>query len=140
MDELLPKMLIYPYNRFVAGSRYSTSSRPGPYYLTGSAYIISWDIANYITSNECNRTLLNMGFEDKSIGNFIWNYSNQIQPLPKLQPLSTSSSLSSSSTGNMGIERPHHDQKEWMIHSIKHPQEYIKLWNILYSNHTISSY
>ena len=90
----LPK---FPDNvRIYAGEYRVRPSTPvlqlGPAYMGGQLYVMSPDLASYVTSSACNRSALAVWSEDSSMGNFIHSHTKPIhriwmKPPPFLHPI-----------------------------------------------------
>lgn len=77
----LPK---FPNNMRIYGGDYRikpsvSTLNLGPAYMAGPLYLLSPDLARYITSPACNRTALSLFSEDQSIGNFVHSLPKPIR-------------------------------------------------------------
>jgi hypothetical protein len=123
LDQLLENLPSHPQNSYFAGSRYSTIRRKGRYFLAGGCYLLSWELSNYVTSQDCPRTKLYLGTEDKSMGNYIWSYNkNKEHGNTDQQTIQTINVLAK------GVE--------WMVHGTKDPMQLQKMWNRRYDGTT----
>jgi hypothetical protein len=130
LDQLLEHLPSHPQNAYFAGSRNSRIGPKGPFsYLMGGCYLLSWELSNYVTSLDCNRTKLYLGPEDASMANYIWSFTNWTYNTE--HATNTEHHQKSIQTINVlakGVE--------WMRHGTKDPMQLQKLWNRRYDGTT----
>eukprot|EP00934_Nitzschia_sp_Nitz4_P007607 Nitzschia sp. Nitz4//scaffold80_size88189//7356//9314//NITZ4_005079-RA/size88189-processed-gene-0.23-mRNA-1//-1//CDS//3329558606//7597//frame0 len=84
LDKSLQEFPTFPNNMRVYGGDYRIKPSKetlnlGPAYMGGHFYLMSPDLARYITSPQCNRSALAVFSEDQSIGNFIHSWEQPIR-------------------------------------------------------------
>ena len=117
-DQLLDRLPSHPKNAYFAGSCYSTTRHKGRYFLAGGCYLLSWELSNYVTSQDCPRKELYLGTEDKSMGNYIWSYQEHHNNGNNNNNIQTINGLPK------GVE--------WMAHGTKDPIRLQDLWDWRY--------
>lgn len=86
LEQCFDSFPTFPNNMRIYGGDYRIKPSKetlnlGPAYMGGHFYILSPDLARYITSSECNRTALAVFSEDQSIGNFVHSLEKPIRRL-----------------------------------------------------------
>jgi len=105
---------IFGGNRMIVKKNSDAIDLLAPHYYQGSFYILSWDMARFITSVDCNRTMLDrygarrQFSEDKSIGNFVFSHPKPIRRLPAAC---------------------NQRKTKWYYHPLKDPTEFTAFWH-----------
>ena len=120
MDTCFPHLPMFPNNAQIFGGSRMIVKKDGdaidllaPHYYQGSFYMLSWDMAQFITSMDCNRTMLDQYgekrqfSEDKSIGNFVFSSPKPVRRLPAAC---------------------NQQKTKWYYHPMKDPTKLEELW------------